>query len=365
MVQRLLLLLSIPVVMIGCTQKTPEALLQEYRAQRAEVDGKIKALEATMKKPEPDRVPVTVYTVTQANFPHMIDGKGSVESRSSVVVTPRMGGLVTVLNAVNGQTVAKGQLLVELDAEITRRALDEVQTQLDLAVTLYEKQKRIYDSKAGSEVQFLTAKNQKEALERRLASVQEQIAMSKIYAPTSGVIDNVMPKLGENVAPGMPLMTIVNTSDMRIAVDVAETYVANVQPGDPVTMVFSDLGDTIRTSVAIVSRNINPVSRTFRVEIPIRPVPAGLRPNMTASVSINDITLKDAITVPLLAIVRDGKRAFVYVVDDKGVVARRDVTIGYVVGPTAQITTGLAPGERVVTSGVLDVSDGQVVSVVQ
>lgn len=345
----------------------PEKQLEQLRAERAKIDGQIRDLEKTLGKngDANGTAPVTVFTTASGAFNHVVDVKGSIDSRSTIDLTAKMSGQITAMNVRNGQTVTKGQLLVEIDNEMIKKGIEEVRTQLDFATTLYEKQKRIYDQKAGSEIQYLQAKNNKESMERRLESLQEQLALSRITAPTSGYIDNLAHSVGEMAMPGMPLMTIVNTSDMRVVVDLAETYISTVGAGDRVEIVFNDLKDTVRTTISTVARTVNPVNRTFRVEIPLSKVPPLLRPNTTCEVHINDEVINNAISIPLASIVREGAKQFVYVVGEKNAAVKREIQTGLVSGGNVQVTGGLTANERIVVRGALDLVDGQRVRIVE
>jgi RND family efflux transporter MFP subunit len=268
------------------------------------------------------------------------------------------------LLVTEGQAVQKGQLLAQLDAEIIQRGLDEVTTQLEFAQVIYDKQQRIYQQKAGSEIQYLQAKNNKESLEKRLASLKEQLELTKIKAPTSGFVDGLKPTNGEMVMAGMPMMTIVNTSDMRVIADLSESYVSTVGNGDPAQISFPEIGETLRTKVGTVSKSVNPVNRTFRVEIPIRPVPAGLRPNTTCDLQINDNTVPNAIAVPLEAVVREDNRTYAYVLKDN-VAQRRAIETGLVSGASVQILNGIQAREQVVVRGATTLADGQRVRIIE
>lgn len=346
--------------------KSVDQQLDELRKQRASLDQQIQALEGQRSPAEitAGAQPVQVMIVAAQDFQHFVDAKGTIDSRSSVTISPLMGGRVETLGIANGQAVKKGQLLLELDNEVIKKGIDEVQVQLDFATTLYEKQKRIFEMKAGSEIQYLSAKNQKEALERRLASLKEQLTMSRIVAPTSGYIDNLIAKIGENVGPGIPICTIVNISDMRVVVDLAEAFIPSVNVGDAVTVYFSEVSDSLVTRITTVAKTVNPVSRTFRIEIPLSSVPKNLRPNTTCRVVINDESVKNALVLPLSAVLHDTEGSYAYVVDGKGLVRRRALTTGLTSGSSIQVLTGIQPGEKVITRGATDVADGQVVRVV-
>lgn len=344
-----------------------DKLLEKLKTERAVIDDKISVIERELGKAAGNKegTPVATMSATQRPFEHVIDVKGAVDSRSSVMVTAKTAGTISKLTVSNGQMVKRGQLLVELDAEITKRGMDEVKTQLDFATILFEKQQRIYEQKAGSEVQFLSAKNQKESLERRLSSLKEQLELSRVYAPTSGYVDNLTPKLGENIAPGMPILTVVNTSDMRVIVDLAESYINTVNVGDRATIIIGESGDTVRATVGIVSKNVNVVNRTIRVEIPLRSSLSSIRPNMTCSVLINDVTIPKAITLPLTSVLREGDATYCYTVEERGRVARRDIKVGLISGSLVEVVSGLNVGENVIVKGMLDVAAGQLVRVIQ
>lgn len=355
-------------LLASCTEaeQSPGDQLDQLRVERAELDQKIRTLEEQVAGDggATNATPVTVQQVLAAPFHHIIDVKGTVDSRSSADVAPRMSGNISALHVRNGQSVKKGQLLAELDAEIVKKQVDEVHTQLEFAVTLYEKQKRIYEKKAGSEIQYLQAKNNKESLERRVSSLNEQLALSQILAPTSGIIDNVQPRVGELVMPGMPIMTVVNTSDMRVIIDLAEPYISSVQVGDSVQIVITEIGATINARIGTVARSVNPVSRTFRVEVPISSGSNLLKPNQTCNVRINDLTIDGAIAIPLGSIVREANDEYVFVVGEKGITTKRQITTGLVSQGSVVVQSGLTANEQIVIKGINGISDGQSVRIV-
>lgn len=351
----------------GDSQASPADQLKTLRGERAKLDDQIRVLEQQIGGTEDasELTPVTVASISVGPFYHHVDVKGSVESRSSVQVTPRTGGQITSIKVRNGQSVVKGQLLVELDAEILKNTAEEVQLQLEFARTLFKKQERIYEQKAGSEIQYLSSKNQLESLEKRYQSLKEQLSLSQIYSPTSGIVDNLIPKIGENIPPGMQIMTIVNNSDNRVVVDLAEVYVSTVNVGDPATIIFSETNDTVVTKIGTVSKSVNPLNRTFRVEIPFNGVALGVRPNSTCNVIINDQTIKTAISIPLSAVLREGEHSYSFIVNEKGKVERKEVHLGLVSGANVQVISGLIPKDNIVVRGVLDVAAGQKVRIVQ
>src|SRR5690606_1714347 len=134
----------------------------------------------------------------------------------NVNVSPKVPGVLTSIKVQPGDKVSKGQLLATLDDAAVSVNLAEVRTQLDLANTVFEKQKRLWDQKIGTEIQFLQAKSNKESLERRLGSMQEQVAMYRITSPITGTVDQVNPKIGEAVSPGIGIVRVVNLDKTKL-----------------------------------------------------------------------------------------------------------------------------------------------------
>lgn len=340
--------------------------LDDLRSQRSQIDTKIKELESKLlSTPNATAaIPVTVVTVSEAELPHVVDVKGTIESKSTVMLSSQLPGRITGVYVSSGQLVKAGQVLAEVDNEAIKRGIDEVKVQLDFARTLYEKQKRVFDQKAGSEIQYLTAKSQLEALERRMESLKEQLSMSRITAPRSGICDNVTAKVGEMAAPGMPLMMLVNMSDVRVIVDVSEAFVSTISAGDKAMITFGESSDSISTTVTSVSKVVNPLNRTFRLELPISKVPPTVRPNATCRVAINDVTIAKGLSVPLSGVQRDGTGSYVFTVKEGKVVQRKNIQTGITAGVMIQVVSGLSAGDVIIDKGVTTVADGQTVKVV-
>src|SRR5690606_31179585 len=176
---------------------------------------------------------------------------------------------------------SKGQVLAQIDNSVIVRNIESMEAQLKLATSVYERQKNLWDQKIGTEVQFLQAKTNKESLEKQLASLKEQADKTRIKAPITGTVDAVIVKTGENIAPGMPALRVVNTSDLRIKTQVSEAYVTNIKKGNRAMVTISELKKEIEAKVTFVGKTIDRLSRTFDVEIAL-PEDANLRPNMTA-----------------------------------------------------------------------------------
>ena len=350
-------------------QENKSEQLQELQKQQTELATKIEALKKEIAKETPTNKvvkakEVVAKAVAPRAFDHYIKTQGFIESRENISVSAKSAGVVTQVFVREGQEVAAGQVLAQIDNSLINRSIDEVKSQLSLANTVYDRQQNLWEQKIGTEVQYLQAKNNKESLERRLASLNEQNDMSRIKAPVSGVVDEVDVKEGQNIAPGMPALRIVNNSDLKLKADVSEAYVSEIKKGDKVIVSVPDLKKDFNTQVTFVGRNINALSRTFTLEAKL-PSSSELRPNMTAIIKIVHDSYSSAIVVPVNVVQDINNEKVVYIAEEKNnqtVATKKVVELLGVYDDLAHVN-GLQAGDRIITIGYQGLSDGQIIKI--
>jgi len=375
-------LFAIASLMIACggggekepvTLEEKKAKLEELRTELTKVSQNIEDMENQIAELDPDAnkvvaVPVQGDPIEIILFKHYVNIQGQVKSNRNVLVSPKSNGVITKMNVREGQSVRAGQLLAQVDDAMLRSSLAELRTQLELAETLFEKQQRLWDKEIGTEIQFLQAKNNKESFERRLATLEEQLEMSKIKSPISGVVDEVLPKLGEMVSPGMPAFRIVNPTDLSLNAQLSEAYIPFIQKGKSVKVSFPSLNKEMEAKVTFVGQSVDPTSRTFEVEVKL-PADRNVKTNMFGELSINDRSVDKALCVPLYILQKAEIGNYIYVAEkdpnDQWIASRTPVIVGLSYDGLAQIESGLKAGDIVITDGYKDLSDGQIVDVVQ
>lgn len=305
--------------------------------------------------------PVKLMTLANDTFNHSIDIQGRIDAEESVAVGPQMPGLVKQVLVSAGDQVSAGQVLATLDDGVYAQGLKELQVQLDFARTVFDKQKSLWDQKIGSEIQYLQAKNNVESLEKRKATLSEQLDMTRIKAPMAGTVDAVSLKVGEMASPGFSTISIVNVSKLRAKAEVAESYIAKVKTGAPVQVYLQDANKTIDATISYSGRIINKLNRTFNVEVAIKSGEADVLPNMIAVLKINDYKNEQAIVCPLSAILKSAEgTAFVYVAEknSKGVLTaqKRDITFERTYNGQAEILSGLKAGDQLITEGFAELN---------
>ncbi|MCS6790404.1 MAG: efflux RND transporter periplasmic adaptor subunit [Bacteroidia bacterium] len=286
--------------------------------------------------------------------------QGSVENRRAVTLTARIPAIVSRIYVQEGQQVAAGQILLEQEAEVLRKNLSELRTRLELARTLYEKQKKLYEEGIGTEVQYLTAKNNKESLEAAMAALEEQIRNAQLRAPFAGKVDLVQAKVGEMLSPGMPAIRLVSAGQWEVRAEVPESFLPLAQPGLPADIWIPDLNLRFTAPIASSTEGINSLSRTFSVVV--RDIPPAyqnqLRPNMVAYLQLPRTQLKQALVVPVEAVQFQDTGAFVFQVRGNRA-TRVPVSILATQKGEVAISGGVRLGDTIITTGISFLSDGQ------
>lgn len=364
-------------LLAACSAATKEddkaARLEKLKGEHTDMAAEIKKLEAEVAAENPDTAAnaslkakeVTVTEATPRKFDHYVQTQGRVESENNVLVSAKAPGSVTALYANEGDDVKKGQVIAQIDNSIIVRSIEGMKSQLDLARSVYERQKNLWDQKIGTEVQFLQAKTQKESLEKQIASLEEQNDQTRIKSPINGTVDEIFIKVGENVGPGSPGVRVVNAADLKIQASASEAYVTRIKKGNKVIVLIPEVNKEIEARVTFVGKTIDPLSRTFVVEVKL-PSHPDLRPNMTGVIKVVYFTAPDAIAVPVNVVqtVNGEKVLFVAESDGKNTVARRRVvTVEGVFDNMAQIKSGVSAGEKVITFGYQGLSDGEVIKI--
>ena len=255
---------------------------------------------------------VTALKSEKKMFQHFIEVQGSVEADQSVELYPESSGNITKIFVREGQSISKGHPLVQIDNSILESSKVELQTQLDLATTTFERQKRLWNQNIGSEIQYLQAKAKKEGLENSLESLKSQAKKLKITAPFSGTVDEVFAKTGGLANPMFPALRLINLNQIHVESEVTETYLKYIKKGTEVELYFPSIDKKINTKVDQVGNYINPNNRSFKVRINVNNTDGTLKANLLADVKISDFK-EVGIVIPSNLIQKDRmNKPFVY-----------------------------------------------------
>jgi len=339
------------------------SIVAKAEGELSQIDLELAALDTTAQWNT-----VTILAAGSSAFQHDFDIYGTVKSDQSVTLYPESAGRIQRVLVRSGQKVSAGQVLVELDNSVMQSSLAEIKTQLDLAQTLFDKQKRLWDQGIGSEVQYLQVKTQLEGLQKRLATAQKQAAMASLRAPFAGTVDELFLKAGEYAAPGMAVARLVSSGGLRLELDVPETYITRLKVGQKIALNFNSIGLQTSASISQVGDFISADSRTFKVNVSL-PSNSQIKPNMMASAQVVDYSSKGVITVPNRLILQDSKGAnytylFVPAKNGLGKVERRELQLGVSNNDATEVLGGLSLEEQIIDRGIRSVQTGETVKAV-
>jgi len=289
------------------SNKSLEDLIAKRDALKSEltiINQKIAEMDTT----KADLTPiVTTTTVQQKDFVHKVEVQGAVETDQNALINPESNGTIREIHVKEGQKVSKGQALVTIDSEVLQSSIYEVETSLEMATYMFEKQQKLMEEGVGVEIEYEQAKNQKKSLEKKLQTMRSQKGKSIVRAPFAGTVDDIMINLGEMASPAYPLLRLVNNRNITISASLSENLLGSIRIGSGVDLVIPSMNDTVIKAVISYKGNfIDPVNRTFRIQVDVKNNTL-LLPNQLAKVNVIDFSKKGALVIDSEAILQDTK----------------------------------------------------------
>ena len=383
------LLILITVFLNSCSNKKQLSLeevlvtndVELLKSRKSEIDAKLEELSLDLDQlnnklsilnKDRNTPLITTITTSEEKFNHFIELQGNVKTKQNVLVYPEMPGILNKVYVKEGQKVIKDDILATIDDGGLSQQLLLLKSNEQLAKTTFERQKRLWDQKIGSEIQYLQAKTSYDSQKNATKQLKKQLGKFTIRAPFSGIIDDVFKEKGTVVAPGpgAEIFRIINLSNMYIETDVPESYISSIKKNKMVEVNFPILGRSYDSSIRQVGNFINPSNRTFRIEVGIPNLDGEIKPNLTAKLRLNDYSNSNAILIPQSIISENAKgQQFIYVVKDNKeknqVYAERLVIeTGKTNGDFIEVTKNLDANVDIILEGARSVNNGQVVKVI-
>ncbi|KRO90156.1 MAG: hypothetical protein ABR90_06385 [Cryomorphaceae bacterium BACL29 MAG-121220-bin8] len=300
---------------------------------------------------------VEILTINSVEFDHYVQVQGSVKSDELINIFPEFSGIAKAVYVKSGDVVKKGQPLIKIDDGGLKEQLSQLEIGFELTKTTFERQKRLWDQNIGSEIKFLETKSMYEAQKQGINQLKKQIKKTLIEAPFSGTIDNVVVKKGEVVYPGRSnLMMLLNLDNLYIESNVPEKHIASINSGDKAIVHFPLLDKTILTTVRQSGNYINPINRTFKIEMDIEKNNLNIKPNLNSKVKINDYSNDSALMINQNFISIDSEnKEYVYKIyekNNKTYVSKTIISTGKNDGIKIEVLSGLNAGDKVVSEGI-------------
>ncbi len=307
---------------------------------------------------------VTTIEPSSKEFIHEINLRGNVVSMMNIMIVSEVIGKYKRIFVKDGQFVKKGDVLATINSDVIDINLKEIETNLILLKTIYDRQSNLWDNKIGSEIDYLRAKSNYESIKSRFEATKRQIAKFKITAPFSGIIESTSARVGEMSSPGVPAFSIYNENDSYIEIDVSENYGNSFKVGDNAKLILEN-DSVIVTSILSVGQVINPINRTFKigVEIPFD-LKESLKPNQIINLKLIDYRNENSISIPSNIIYSDERGNYIFIIDEfdgENVARKIPILIGKSSNYMTEVLSGLLGEEQVIDKGSSNVVDGSYV----
>ena len=365
MTKYIITIITISLLLVACQPQQDELTMKRaelkektalLRTLQSEIDILHEEVETLSPEKKRDSVMVEVSPLAIQPFSRKVNIQGSVISDETVYASSEMGGRILSVNVKEGQQISKGALVATVDMETIQLQINEMQTTLDLANTVYERQKKLWDQEIGSEIQYLQAKNNKERLEKSLETMRKQLSKRNIYAPITGVVNKEYASAGEVAGPGTPIVEILDSRKIKVKADVPEQYLATIKKGQKVKLFFPALNKEVDSKVSLIGASIDPANRTFEIEMNLNNSKGIYKPNLLTEIEFVDFTKDEAIVIPLELLQEEvSGRKYVYVSkkdkDGRDIATKAYVTLGASYEGSVVIEKGLSAGDKIVTVG--------------
>ncbi|MFN5619895.1 MAG: efflux RND transporter periplasmic adaptor subunit [Flavobacteriales bacterium] len=334
-----------------------KGLQSNIAKELAAVEEQIALLDTGIKAPA-----VAVMPVMRQNFKSYFEVQGYVttDAQANVFPNPMGQGIIKKIFAKEGDRVTAGQKLAQIDDAVTRQMIGQLEVNLAVETENYNRLKKLWDQKIGSEMQVLQARRAKENFEEQIKQVKEQIAQYTITAPISGTVDKIYLKEGEAAAMAspMPVLTILNPGNNYMLADISESYIGIIKEGQNAEIIIPNL-DTISTNIALIGNTIKKANRTFEIRMNLPQGNANLKPNLVGSVRLAEYAADSTVVLPSSLIMKDAEeRSFVFI-NDNMKAKKVIVTTGKSYEGQTEILNGLGGGESVISKGARKLVDGQ------
>jgi len=375
--KKIIILFITVTLVLSCGSETKKADLEELKTKKLTIVTKIDSLNGELQKIEKqiskiDKSKklhvVTVLPVKHDVFKHFIEIQGVVQVDKNIEIRPELGGTVKAIYVKDGQRVSAGQSLLQLDDSAISNSITELNTQLSLANTTFDRQKRLWEQKIGSEMQFLQAKANKEGLENSLTSLKTQSSKMNITAPFAGIVDEIFPRNGELTSPQTPVIRLINLEDVYVEAAITETYLPVINVGTETLLYFPSLNKEIMSNISHVGNFINPDNRSFKTRINISNKDQLIKPNLLANLKILDFQI-EGIIIPSTLIQKDQQgNSYVFTIqteNGESTVVKNIVTVENEYNNEVYISKGLNKNDKLVNAGARIVKAGDIVNITE
>jgi membrane fusion protein, multidrug efflux system len=290
-----------------------------------------------------------------------ISVNGSTLPDEEVSITSEIPGIITKISFREGTAVKRGAVLVELDTEELKAERRRLSVQKTLNEKIAERLKALYDKEGVSLQEYEIAVAEAEKTQADIAVIDAQLEKRIIRAPFDGRLGLRLVSEGSYIAPGTPIVSLVSINPIKLEFSVPERYSRDMSLGAVVEFMMDGANRAYTAKVMAKEPNIDPATRTMRIRAEAPNPNGAILPGSFARVSVGLQQFDEALLVPTQAVIPEQNRQKVFVYRN-GQAEEVEVSTGIRQEANIQITAGLAPGDTLITTGILQLRAGSAVA---
>lgn len=326
---------------------------------------------------------VNVYQLNDQGSGHAQAGiqyNGTIQADKTIDLSFQVAGTITAFPVQTGQYVKKGQLLASVDETVYRNQYEAQQAQARLAEENYRRVLEVYKKGSIAEINMLDAKSKYEQASAAARATYQNIAHTRIYAPRNGYVGSKRVEAGATASPGMPVLQLLDISDVAVLVAIPEGEISRYKKGDRASVRVDALGDRVLEGrVSEIGVLGNQGSASYNLKVRLDNPEQSLRPGMLCTVSFpgtaatsqssaqTNTQQTSELVIPTQAVLLDEKgQQFVFIADANSSMAlRKNVQTGALYSNGIVITKGLSGSEQVITNGFQKLTDSTAIEVIR
>lgn len=299
----------------------------------------------------PPPVRVLVATAEPQRLPRTISSVGSLESPDMTTVAAEVAGTLERIDVPEGRRVEAGHVLVQIDDAEARAALRRTAARLTNARERLRRLERLRKESVSSEQAYDDALAERDAALAEYDELQTRLEKTTIVAPFAGVLGLRRVNLGQYVEAGTPIVEITRIDPLELMFSIPQRFVSDLALGQKVLGVVGRCGPEFSGEVDAIDPRVDPGTRSVALQATVPNPDGALHPGMAVSLRLVVGEIPEAIVVPQEAIVRQGTKHFVYVLDEEDRAEQQIVALGQFFEAGVHVRRGVAPGARVVAAG--------------
>jgi membrane fusion protein, multidrug efflux system len=314
--------------------------------------------------PNANLLGVRAVKLASQSFSNRIFTTGSVIANEEVQLRPESSGRITGLTLDEGRSVRKGDLLVKINDADLKAQLHRTELQLELAQLREERQKNLLQNRAIAQEDYDVALNQVNTIKAEIELIKAQIDKTEIRAPFDGVIGLRNVSEGSYISPNTIIATLQDFSTVKIDFSIPERYAAYIRAGDKISFTRQGSDQRYEGTIMAIEPRIDQATRTLLLRAEAPNPGRAIIPGAFAEIQFQLREIPNAIMVPSESVIPELGGNSIFILRD-GVASRRSILTGTRTETLVQVLDGLADGDTILTTGILQLREGMPVRVTE